>query len=205
MAKRRATYRRRKRVKNPSSTEEIIKWGLIAAAGYYVYTQWSTWFPSTSTTTALPASTPTVVSGGGVSTSTPSSAPTVATLVVPTSPGGVTLPAPFQTSAGAVVADANYAKGYAPTATQMLQAAAGSGSFDADQWLFYYNQMSGDSVTYEQLSVPTGQDRSTVLSVQGFAAVLPTANSLSGLHGLASFGFPSQYTAMANQWRARWD
>lgn len=203
VATRRIAARRRK-AKNPSSAGDLVKYGLIAAAAYYVYTQWSVWFPATTTTTTtLPAGTTTTTSSVPSPVVQPS-AP-VASLVVTTSPGGVVLPAPFQTTAGGVVADANWSKGYAPTSLQMLQYAAGSGGWDADQWLFYYNQLSGDSVTYEQLNIPSGQDRSTVLSVQGFSNVLPTANALSGLRGLGSFGFPSQYTQMANQWKTNWN
>lgn len=198
--------RRRRKVKNPSNTGDLVKYGLIAAAAYYVYTQWATWFPAT-TTTALPASPTTGTSGGGGTTPVVPTLPTggggtTATLIVPTSPGGVILPVPFQTTAGATIADASYAKGSQPRAMNLLGAAGGNALLDPDQWLFYYNQLSGDGVTYEQLSLPSDFVRSTTMDVGHFAAYLPTANALSGL---GSFGFPSQYTQMANLWKTNWN
>jgi hypothetical protein len=127
---------------------------------------------------------------------------TPATLVVSKSPGGVNLPVPFQTSAGATIADANYASGYSPTASQLLVNAAGGAGLDPDQWLFYYNQLSGDSVTYEQLNLPSGFVRGTTIPIQSFITMMPSG---SGLSGMGSFGFASQYTRMVNQWKPQWN
>lgn len=202
--------RRRRKANNPSGgMGEIVKYGALAFGAWYVYTNWATWFPATPVTSAIAPSgstTPgTVVSGAGGTTTTPpatTNPPVVhapATLVVSKSPGGVNLPVPFQTSAGATIADANFASGYSPTGTQMLVYAGGGASLDPDQWLFYYNQLSGDSVTYEQLTLPSGFARSTTVPIQGFINMMPSGSGLSG------FGFPSQYTRLVNQWRTQWN
>lgn len=184
----------RRKKANPGNTgEELLVFALIAAAGYYVYT---TFFSTTTATAATPtggttsgtaSGTTATISTTGTTSTTPAGT-TVTPIVkqspassaVTKSPGGVNLPAPFQTTAAATLADANFASGYSPTGSQLLVAASGGSSLDADQWLYYYNQLSGQSVPYESLTLPANWVRSEVIPVNAFVSYMPSSLGLSG-------------------------
>lgn len=152
-----------------------VKVLLLGAVAYVVYEMFFV-TPAAASTTAPPYVGPTPTAP--VSVVPLPESPPVGVMV---SPGGVNLPAPFGTTAAATLADANFSKGYSPTVAQMLTAfASGSAGLSADQWNYYYSQLSGVNQTYEMLNVPAGTDRATVYSVQGYLALRSTAG-LSGM------------------------
>lgn len=160
---------------------DAVKFLAVGVVGYVVYDMFFKTAAVASTTTGTVSSTPPASAPSGSAPST--------TAGVTTSPGGVVLPAPFTTSAAASLADKTYGPGYTPTVAQLLASAAGGAGQSADQWNYFYSQLSGVNQTYEMLNVPAGTDRGTIYTVQGYLALRSSAG-LSGMGRTSYTAYP---------------
>jgi hypothetical protein len=148
-----------------SSTGELIKWGAIAVGGWYLYQKFfatpaaASATPSTGLTLAdLQAAIASMTGSGGGSTPAGSSTPAA---------GSTTPPAPGSTAAA------------------LTTAAGGATSLTADQWNYYWSQISGQTQTVDLF--PAG-DRGALMSVTAYLAARTAAGLSAALPGLAGLG-----------------
>lgn len=145
----------------------LLKIALIGGAGYLGYNylvnsgMWASWFGGS--TTAIPPQ------------SLPITTPASSTTPASTTPASAGSPAPAP---------------LAPVSRAALIAAAGgpAATLTVDQWLYYYQQITGAQVTGGQASLilgatnQTSANRGALITVDQFLAALPTAG-LSGFSG----------------------
>jgi hypothetical protein len=159
----------------------IVKIGLIGGAAYFGYNYlvnsglWAEWFGGSA---AIPPATVPINTPASSSTTPPATSTPPAATTPP--------PAPL-----------------APVSRTALIAAAGGPAvtLDVDQWVYYYQQLTGTQVTGGQVNTllgatnQTAANRGALLSVDQFLAALPTA-------GLSGFGAARPVLARAS-WGAR--
>ena len=142
----------------------VLKWGLIGAAAYFVYQAWAS--SQASSAAAAPA---------------PGTAPApVTTSTLATVAGGTAPPAPTTP----VVAGTGSNPAATTTAQALVNAAGGETQLTADEWNYYWTQLSGVNQTADLF--PAG-NRAALMSVNDYiaarsAAGLPT--TISGFSGL---------------------
>jgi hypothetical protein len=153
-----------------STFGEIIKWVLIGGAAYFIYNAWAS---SQSTAAVPPAVSPTPVgTTTGTTTTTTSTGVTTSTPTTVVSGTG-TNPAPATT-----------------TAQGLTQAAGGQTQLTADEWNYYWGQVSGVPQTTDLF--PAG-NRDALMSVDAYLAARSAAGlspTLTGFSGLGAIALP---------------
>ena len=145
---------------------EVIKWVLIGGAAYFIYNAWAS---SQATAAVAPAVSPTPLVG--TTTTTTSAGVTTSTPTVVTGTG--TNPAPATT-----------------TAQGLTNAAGGQTQLTADEWNYYWGQVSGVPQTTDLF--PAG-NRDALMSVDAYLAARSAAGlspTLTGFSGLGAISLP---------------
>lgn len=190
---------------------DLIKYGLIAAGVYVAYEMFMK--PGT-TVAAIPSTAPSTGSVPPVVTAPPAvssttnhiatttaAPPSVATTSAVVAPQYPTLPAQFQTPLAKSLAQSSYATGYNPTVAQLLiQANGGSDSASADQWNYWYSQLSGVQQTADLFADPN--NRAAPMRVSSYLGARATAG-LSGLGGY-DWSRAASRPMHANPYRGLW-
>jgi len=141
---------------------EIIKWVLIGGAAYFLYNAWASSQTAAAAVAPAPTPTPAGTTTSGVTTTTP-------TVVAGTGSN----PAPATT-----------------TAQGLTNAAGGQTQLTADQWNYYWGQVSGVPQTTDLF--PAG-NRDALMSVDAYLAARTAAGlsaTLSGFSGLGALPLP---------------
>lgn len=168
-----------------SGMGDIVKYGLLAVAGYFAWTKFGpSLMASISTPTAVIPVPPVPLGGGSVGGSTGGG-------VVVTGGGGGVVAGGGSTGGGGVVAPPVVTPGATGLASLLQQAAGTTGTLNADQWSYYYATLPGrsaiDATTFQSLFFPNGRPSDPSQNPQMTAAAFASALAGRGLSGGRGF------------------